>query len=103
MDFENYPNIIKSNGNIFDTLLLLINFIRKQSFINKLVINIPDGYNIEINDYLLLKGVPGVSNIQLVDFLSTIKHLRELDDKFNYIEATSFEKKYYIWLKIILI
>ena len=93
---KNYPNIIKSNGNVFDTLLLLINFIKKLSFINKLVINIPDGYNIEINDYLRLKGVPGVSNIQLVDFLSTIKNLRELDVKFNSIEATTFEKILYM-------
>ena len=54
---KNYPNIIKNNGNIFDTLLLLINFIKNLPFINKLVINIPDGYNIEINDYLKLKLV----------------------------------------------
>ena len=43
---KNYPNIIKNNGNIFDTLLLLINFIKNLPFINKLVINIQDGYNI---------------------------------------------------------
>ena len=89
---KTYPSIIKNNGNIFDTLLLLINFIKNLSFINKLVLNIPDGFNIEINDYLKLKGVPGVSNIQLADFLSTIKNLRELDVKFNSIEATTFEK-----------
>ena len=93
---KNYPNIIKNNGNIFDTLLLLINFIKNLPFINKLVINIPDGYNIEINDYLKLKRVPGVSNIQFVDFLSTINNLRELDVKFNSIEATTFEKILYM-------
>ena len=93
---KNYPVIIKNNGNIFDTLLLLINFIKNLRFINKLVINIPDGYNIEINDYLKLKKVPGVSNIQLVDFLSTIKNLRELDVQFNSIEATTFEKILYM-------
>ena len=93
---KNYPIIIKNNGNIFDTLLLLINFIKNLRFINKLVINIPDGYNIEINDYLRLKKVPGVSNIQLVDFLSTIKNLRELDVQFNSIEATTFEKILYM-------
>ena len=93
---KNYPIIIKNNGNIFDTLLLLINFIKNLRFINKLVINIPDGYNIEINDYLRLKKVPGVSNLQLVDFLSTIKNLRELDVQFNSIEATTFEKILYM-------
>ena len=93
---KTYPNTIKNNGNIFDTLLLLINFIKNLSFINKLVINIPDGYNIEINDYLKLKGVPGVSNIQFVDFLSTINNLRELDVKFNSIEASTFEKILYM-------
>ena len=93
---KNYPIIIKNNGNIFDTLLLLINFIKNLRFINKLVINIPDGYNIEINDYLRLKKVPGVSNIQLVDFLSTIKNLRELDVQFNSVEATTFEKILYM-------
>ena len=93
---KNYPNIIKNNGNIFDTLLLLINFIKNLPFINKLVINIPDGYNIEINDYLKLKRVQGVSNIQFVDFLSSISNLRELDVKFNCIEATTFEKILYM-------
>ena len=93
---KNYPSIIKNNGNIFDTLLLLINFIKNLPFINKLVINIPDGYNIEINDYLKLKRVPGVSNIQFVDFLSTINNLRELDVKFNCLEATTFEKILYM-------
>ena len=43
-----YISIIKNNTNIFEVLLLLINFIKKLSFVNKLVINIPDGYNIEI-------------------------------------------------------
>ena len=66
-----YPQIIKNNSNVFDTLLLLINFIKKLPFINKLVVNIPDGYNIEINDYLRMKHVPGVEKIQFVDFLST--------------------------------
>ena len=89
---KTYPSIIKNNDNIFDILLFLINFIKNLAFINKLVLNIPDGFNIEINDYLKLKGVPGVSNIQLADFLSTIKNLRELDVKFNSIEATTFEK-----------
>ena len=93
---KSYPNTISNNKNIFDTLLLLINFIKKLSFINKLVINIPDGYNIEINDYLRLKGVPGVSKIQFVDFLSTIKNLRELDVKFNSFEASTFEKILYM-------
>ena len=86
---KNYRNIIKNNGNIFDTLLLLINFIKNLAFINKIVINIPDGYNIEINDYLRLKGVQGVSDIQFVDFLSTISNLRELDVKFNCVEAST--------------
>ena len=89
---KSYPNIINNNQNVFDTLLLLINFIKNLPFINKLVVNIPDGYNIEINDYLRLKRVPGVSKIQFVDFLSTIKNLRELDVKFNSIEASTFEK-----------
>jgi hypothetical protein len=93
---KSYPSVINNNKNVFDTLLLLINFIKKLSFINKLVINIPDGYNIEINDYLRLKGVPGVSKIQFVDFLSTIKNLRELDVKFNSIEASTFEKILYM-------
>ena len=93
---KNYRNIIKNNGNIFDTLLLLINFIKNLSFINKIVINIPDGYNIEINDYLRLKGVQGVSDIQFVDFLSTISNLRELDVKFNCVEASTFEKILYM-------
>ena len=43
-----------------------------------------------------MKKVPGVSNIQLVDFLSTIKNLRELDVQFNSIEATTFEKILYM-------
>ena len=89
---KSYPNIINNNQNVFDTLLLLINFIKNLPFINKLVVYIPDGYNIEINDYLRLKRVPGVSKIQFVDFLSTIKNLRELDVKFNSIEASTFEK-----------
>ena len=93
---KTYPTIIKNNNNIFDTLLLLINFIKKLPFINKLIINIPDGYNIEINDYLRLKGVPGVSNIQFVDFLSTIKNLRELDVRFNSMESSTFEKILYM-------
>ena len=93
---KNYRNIIKNNGNIFDTLLLLINFIKNLAFINKIVINIPDGYNIEINDYLRLKGVQGVSDIQFVDFLSTISNLRELDVKFNCVEASTFEKILYM-------
>ena len=93
---KNYRNIIKNNGNIFDTLLLLINFIKNLTFINKIVLNIPDGYNIEINDYLRLKGVPGVSDIQFVDFLSTISNLRELDVKFNSVEASTFEKILYM-------
>ena len=93
---KTYPVLIKNNSNIFDTLLLLINFIKKLPFINKLIINIPDGYNIEINDYLKLKGVPGVSNIQFVDFLSTIKNLRELDVRFNSMEASTFEKILYM-------
>ena len=93
---KSYPTIIKNNNNIFDTLLLLINFIKKLPFINKLIINIPDGYNIEINDYLRLKGVPGVSNIQFVDFLSTIKNLRELDVRFNSMESSTFEKILYM-------
>ena len=93
---KSYPSVIKNNNNVFDTLLLLINFIKKLPFINKLIINIPDGYNIEINDYLRMKGVPGVSNIQFVDFLSTIKNLRELDVRFNSIEASTFEKILYM-------
>ena len=96
MLIKTYPNVLNSNSNIFDTLLLLINFIKKLSFINKLVINIPDGYNIEINDYLRLKGVPGVQNIQFVDFLSTINNLRELDVKFNSLESSTFEKILYM-------
>ena len=76
---KTYPNIIKNNSNVFDTLLLLINFIKKLPFINKLVVNIPDGYNIEINDYLRLKLVPGVEKIQFVDFLSTINNFKTVD------------------------
>ena len=93
---KTYPNIIKNNSNVFDTLLLLINFIKKLPFINKLVVNIPDGYNIEINDYLRLKHVPGVEKIQFVDFLSTINNLRELDVKFNCLELSTFEKILYM-------
>jgi len=93
---KTYPNIIKNNSNVFDTLLLLINFIKKLPFINKLVVNIPDGYNIEINDYLRLKLVPGVEKIQFVDFLSTINNLRELDVKFNCLELSTFEKILYM-------
>ena len=62
-----YINIIKNNTNIFEVLLLLINFIKKLSFVNKLVINIPDGYNIEINDYLIVNRYPNIQNIQLVN------------------------------------
>mgnify|MGYP002624651484 CR=1 FL=1 len=91
-----YPQIIKNNSNVFDTLLLLINFIKKLPFINKLVVNIPDGYNIEINDYLRMKHVPGVEKIQFVDFLSTINNLRELDVKFNCLELSTFEKILYM-------
>ena len=91
-----YINIIKNNTNIFEVLLLLINFIKKLSFVNKLVINIPDGYNIEINDYLIVNRYPNIQNIQLVDFLSTINNLRELDVKFNSMEATTFEKILYM-------
>jgi gamma-glutamylcyclotransferase (GGCT)/AIG2-like uncharacterized protein YtfP len=91
-----YPTIIKNNGNIFDVMLLLVNFIKKLSFINRLIINIPDGYNIEINDYLFLKGVPNIQNIQYVDFLATINNLRELDVKFNSMEAMTFEKILYM-------
>ena len=91
-----YNNIIKTNSNIFEVLLLLINFIKNLTFINKLVINIPDGYNIEINDYLTLSKVPNIQNIQFVDFLSTINNLRELDVKFNSMEATTFEKILYM-------
>ena len=91
-----YPNIIKNNSNIFEVLLLLIYFVKKLSYINKLVINIPDGYNIEINDYLRFKGLPDINNIQFVDFLATINNLRELDIKFNSMEATTFEKILYM-------
>ena len=91
-----YPTMIKNNGNIFDVMLLLVNFIKKLSFINRLIINIPDGYNIEINDYLFLKGVPNIQNIQYVDFLATINNLRELDVKFNSMEAMTFEKILYM-------
>ena len=91
-----YPNIIKNNSNIFEVLLLLINFVKKLPIINKLVVNIPDGYNIEINDFLRTKGVPDINNIQFVDFLSTINNLRELDVKFNSMEATTFEKILYM-------
>ena len=91
-----YISIIKNNTNIFEVLLLLINFIKKLSFVNKLVINIPDGYNIEINDYLICNRYPNIENIQLVDFLSTINNLRELDVKFNSMEATTFEKILYM-------
>lgn len=91
-----YISIIKNNTNIFEVLLLLINFIKKLSFVNKLVINIPDGYNIEVNDYLICNRYPNIENIQLVDFLSTINNLRELDVKFNSMEATTFEKILYM-------
>ena len=96
MLIKTYPPIIKNNSNIFDTLLLLINFIKNLSFMNKLVINIPDGYNIEINDYLRLKRVPGVENIQFADFLSTINNLRDLDVQFNSLESSTFEKILYM-------
>ena len=91
-----YTSIIKNNTNIFEVLLLLVNFIKKLSVVNKLVINIPDGYNIEINDYLICNRYPNIENIQLVDFLSTVNNLRELDVKFNSMEATTFEKILYM-------
>ena len=91
-----YPNIIKNNSNIFEVLLLIIYSVKKLPFINRLIINIPDGYNIEINDFLRLKGVPDINNIQFVDFLATINNLRELDVKFNSMEATTFEKILYM-------
>ena len=91
-----YTNIIKNNTNIFETLLLIVYFVKKLTFINKLVINIPDGYNIEINDYLTSKGIPNIKNIQFIDFLSTINNLRELDVKLNSMEATTFEKILYM-------
>ena len=91
-----YISIIKNNTNIFEVLLLLVNFIKKLSVVNKLVINIPDGYNIEINDYLICNKYPNIENIQLVDFLSTVNNLRELDVKFNSMEATTFEKILYM-------
>ena len=91
-----YTNIIKNNTNIFEALLLIVYFVKKLTFINKLVINIPDGYNIEINDYLTSKGIPNIKNIQFIDFLSTINNLRELDVKLNSMEATTFEKILYM-------
>ena len=91
-----YTNIIKNNTNIFETLLLIVYFVKKLTFINKLVINIPDGYNIEINDYLTSKGIPNIKNIQFIDFLSTINNLRELNVKLNSMEATTFEKILYM-------
>jgi hypothetical protein len=91
-----YPNIIKNNSNIFEVLLLIIYSVKKLSIINRLILNIPDGYNIEINDFLRLKGVPDINNIQFVDFLATINNLRELDVKFNSMEATTFEKILYM-------
>ena len=91
-----YTNIIKNNTNIFEALLLIVYFVKKLTFINKLVINIPDGYNIEINDYLTSKGIPNIKNIQFIDFLSTINNLRELNVKLNSMEATTFEKILYM-------
>jgi hypothetical protein len=64
--------------------------------VNKLVLNIPDGYNIEINDYLKLKVMQGVSNIQFVDFVSTINNLRELEVQFNSMESSTFGKILYL-------
>ena len=91
-----YPNVIKNNNNIFEVLLLVIYSVKKLPYINSLKINIPDGYNIEINDYLRTKGVQNINNIQFVDFLATINNLRELEVKFNSMEATTFEKILYM-------
>ena len=91
-----YPNVIKNNSNIFEVLLLIIYSVKKLPYINSLKINIPDGYNIEINDYLRTKGVQNIYNIQFIDFLATINNLIELDVKFNSMEATTFEKILYM-------
>ena len=61
------------------TIIKAENDREKLSFINRLIINIPDGYNIEINDYLFLKGVPNIQNIQYVD--SQIRLLTEARDR----------------------
>ena len=74
----------------------MIYSVKKLPYINSLKINIPDGYNIEINDYLRTKGVQNINNIQFVDFLATINNLRELEVKFNSMEATTFEKILYM-------
>ena len=77
-------------------MLLIIYSVKKLPYINSLKINIPDGYNIEINDYLRTKGVQNIYNIQFIDFLATINNLIELDVKFNSMEATTFEKILYM-------
>lgn len=92
-----YISKIKGNSNIFDLMLLFINFIKQFSFLNELSINIPDTFRKEMKDFVKVRKIyPPITQVHFMDYLCTISNLSSLNIRFNALETKTFDNVLYM-------
>ena len=103
---ESYFNILKTNQNIFDIILICAYFLKEKHYLKKLKINLPTGYTKEMKDIISLKNKNLtdkeksdnfiVENVNFLEQISTLSSLYSINITFNSLEKETFENILYM-------